>query len=89
VLISEIFPNKIRGRAASLATAFLWIGTLLVTATFLNLKQTLGLSGVFGLYASLSLFSFLYILKEVPETKGKSLEQIQQIWELEDHGDHR
>jgi len=89
VLISEIFPNKIRGRAASLATAFLWIGTLLMTATFLNLKQTLGLSGVFGLYASLSLFSFLYILKEVPETKGKSLEQIQQIWELEDHGDHR
>jgi len=89
VLISEIFPNKIRGRAASLATAFLWIGTLLVTATFLNLKQTLGLSGVFGLYASLSLFSFLYILKEVPETKGKSLEQIQQIWELEDHGNNR
>lgn len=81
IVIAEIFPNKIRGRAASLATGVLWSGTLLVTFTFLSLVQAVGVTGTFGLYAALSLVSFMFIWKMVPETRGKTLEQIQREWE--------
>jgi SP family arabinose:H+ symporter-like MFS transporter len=80
VIISEIFPNKIRGRAASIATSTLWAGTLLVTFTFLSLIRALGVSGTFGIYAVLSLISFMFIWRSVPETRGKTLEQIQHDW---------
>lgn len=81
VVISEIFPNKIRGRAASIATSTLWTGTLVVTFTFLSLVRALGVSGTFAIYAILSVASFVFIWKMVPETKGKTLEQIQREWE--------
>lgn len=81
VVIAEIFPNKIRGRAASMATSLLWTGTLVVTATFLSLIRALGVSGTFAIYASLCVLSFLFIWKMVPETRGKTLEQIQRDWE--------
>jgi MFS family permease len=81
VLISEIFPNKIRGRAASVATSALWTGTLLVTFTFLSLIRILGVSGTFTVYAVLSAFSFVFIWRMVPETRGKTLEEIQKQWE--------
>jgi sugar porter (SP) family MFS transporter len=81
VVISEIFPNKIRGRAASIATSTLWTGTLAVTFTFLSLVRGLGVSGTFGIYAILCVASFVFIWKMVPETKGKTLEQIQHEWE--------
>jgi sugar porter (SP) family MFS transporter len=81
VIISEIFPTKIRGRAASLATAALWIGTLVVTFTFLSLIDQFGVAGTFGIYAVLSLASFVFIWRVVPETRGKTLEQIQNEWE--------
>jgi SP family arabinose:H+ symporter-like MFS transporter len=81
VVISEIFPTSIRGRAASLATSALWTGTLLVTFTFLSMVRALGVSGTFAVYGILSAFSFAFVWKLVPETKGKSLEEIQQSWE--------
>lgn len=81
VVISEIFPNKIRGRAASIATSALWAGTLVVTLTFLSLVHALGVSGTFSMYAVLCVVSFMFIWKKVPETKGKTLEQIQRDWE--------
>ena len=81
VVISEIFPNKIRGRAASIATSALWSGTLLVTFTFLSLIRALGVSGTFAIFAILSAFSFVFIWVMVPETRGKTLEEIQQQWE--------
>jgi sugar porter (SP) family MFS transporter len=81
VVISEIFPNKIRGRAASIATSTLWTGTLVVTFTFLSLIHALGVSGTFSIYAVLSVVSFVFIWTKVPETRGKTLEQIQQGWE--------
>lgn len=81
VVIAEIFPNKIRGRAASVATSMLWTGTLIVTFTFLSLIHTLGVSGTFGLYAILCVVTFVFIWKMVPETQGKTLEQIQREWE--------
>jgi MFS family permease len=80
VVISEIFPNKIRGRAASVATSALWTGALLVAFTFLSLLRALGVAGTFALFAILSAFSFGFVLKCVPETRGKSLEQIQDQW---------
>jgi len=81
VVISEIFPNKIRGRAASIATSTLWTGTLVVTLTFLSLVRALGVSGTFSIYAVLCVVTFVFIWKIVPETKGKTLEQIQREWE--------
>jgi sugar porter (SP) family MFS transporter len=81
IVISEIFPNKIRGRAASIATSTLWTGTLVVTFTFLSLVHALGVSGIFSIYAILCVVSFVFILKVVPETRGKTLEQIQREWE--------
>lgn len=86
VVISEIFPNKIRGRAASIATSTLWTGTLVVTFTFLSLIHALGVSGTFAIYAVLSILTFVFIWMRVPETKGKTLEQIQQYWEEQSHG---
>ena len=80
VVISEIFPNKIRGRAASVATSVLWTGTLLVTLTFLSMIRALGVSGTFMVFAGLSAFSFVFIWSIVPETRGKTLEEIQQQW---------
>jgi sugar porter (SP) family MFS transporter len=81
VVISEIFPNKIRGRAASLATSTLWTSTLIVTFTFLTMIHALGVTGTFGIYAVLCVVTFVFIWTMVPETKGKTLEQIQREWE--------
>ncbi|WP_213807104.1 sugar porter family MFS transporter [Granulicella sp. dw_53] len=79
--ISEVFPNAVRGRAVSLATGSLWSATLLVTVTFLSLTKRFGVSGAFLIYAALSVLSLLFVWKMVPETRGKSLEEIQQLWE--------
>lgn len=81
VVISEIFPNKIRGRAASIATSTLWTSTLIVTFTFLSLIHSIGVSGTFMVYAFLCVVSFVFIWKMIPETRGKTLEQIQHEWE--------
>jgi SP family arabinose:H+ symporter-like MFS transporter len=78
--MSEIFPTKIRGRAVALATSALWAGTLVVTFTFLSLVKTLGIGGTFGIYALLSAACFFYVATSVPETRGRTLEQIQEYW---------
>jgi sugar porter (SP) family MFS transporter len=78
--MSEIFPTKIRGRAVALATSALWTGTLVVTFTFLSLVKTLGIGGTFGIYALLSAACFFYVATSVPETRGRTLEQIQEYW---------
>jgi len=80
LIISEIFPTRVRGRAASIATSTLWTGALLVTFTFLSLVKALKLWGTFALFGVLSILCFLYVWKAVPETKGRTLEQIQESW---------
>jgi sugar porter (SP) family MFS transporter len=80
LIISEIFPTKVRGRAASIATSTLWSGTLVVTFTFLTLVNVLGLWGTFAIYGALSFACFVYVWKVVPETRGRTLEQIQETW---------
>lgn len=77
VVLSEIFPNSIRGTAMAIATTSLWIACFLLTYTFPILNKLLNASGTFWLYALICLSGFLYILKKLPETKGKSLEEIE------------
>jgi len=76
VLISEIFPNRIRGAAVSVAVSSLWIACFILTYTFPLLNQALGPAGTFWLYAGICAAGFVFILFCVPETKGKSLEQM-------------
>ena len=80
VLMAEICPTRIRGRAMSLATVCLWCGTLLVTLTFLSLVKVFSAPGVFLMYAVVSIGAFLFVWRGVPETKGRTLEEIEQFW---------
>ncbi|MCJ7446784.1 MAG: sugar porter family MFS transporter [Bacteroidales bacterium] len=77
VVLSEIFPNRIRGAALSVATFSLWAACFVLTYTFPVLNQVLKASGTFWLYGFICLLGFLFILKKLPETKGKSLEEIE------------
>ena len=79
VVLSEIFPNKIRGAAMALATTALWSACFVLTYTFPILNKLLDASGTFWLYAFICLAGFLFILKKLPETKGKSLEEIEKM----------
>ncbi|MGZ7043858.1 MAG: sugar porter family MFS transporter [Methanobacterium sp.] len=79
LMISEIYPLKIRGRAMSTATVVNWGMNLLVAITFLSLIQILGASGTFWLYSIISVFAILFVYFRVPETKGKSLEEIERL----------
>ena len=77
VIISEIFPNRIRGSAMSIAVGFLWIACFLLTYTFPIFNAVLGPSVTFSIYAAICGIGFVGILTRLPETKGKSLEQIE------------
>jgi sugar porter (SP) family MFS transporter len=77
VILSEIFPNRIRGAAMSLAAVALWIGNFSLTFTFPSIKENLGWPLNFWLYAVICIAGFIIILKKLPETKGKPLEQIE------------
>jgi sugar porter (SP) family MFS transporter len=77
VVISEIFPNRIRGAAMSVAVTSLWIACFILTYTFPILNANLGSAGTFWLYAAICVAGFLFILRKLPETKGKSLEAIE------------
>jgi sugar porter (SP) family MFS transporter len=78
VLISEIFPNRIRGAAMSVAVTSLWIACFVLTETFPLLREHLGAAVTFWIYAGICLFGFLLFKAKLPETKGKTLEQIEQ-----------
>ena len=77
VLLSEIFPNRLRGNAMSLATLSLWIANFFTTASFPILKQQFGLHITFVIHAAICLLYFVFVKKRVPETKEKSLEEIE------------
>ena len=77
VVISEIFPNRVRGPAISIAVSALWIACFLLTFTFPILHAALGASGVFWLYAAICAGGFWFVKRRVPETQGRSLEQIE------------
>ncbi len=77
VVISEIFPNRIRGAAMAVAVAALWAGCFTLTDTFPRLNAALGAAGTFALYAIICVIGFIFILLKLPETKNKTLEQIE------------
>ena len=77
VVISEIFPNRIRGAAMSIAVLSLWVGCTALTFTFPMLNRALGAHGVFWLYGGICVVGFVVVSSKLPETKGKSLEDIE------------
>ena len=77
LMISEIYPLKIRGRAMSVATMMNWASNLLVALTFLSLLNTLGKPLTFWLYALIGVIAWIFVLRMVPETKGRTLEEIE------------
>ncbi|MGN6439718.1 MAG: sugar porter family MFS transporter [Agriterribacter sp.] len=80
VVVSEIFPTNIRGRAMSVAIFFLWLSVYIVSQTFPMLVDGIGEAYTFGIYMITSVLAFLFIWSVVPETKGKTLEEIQEMW---------
>ena len=79
VLISEIFPNTIRSQAVAVAVAVQWISNFLVSATFPSLSSW-SVGGTYLIYAAMSLLSMIFVYRFVPETKGKSLEDMSSLW---------
>src|SRR6266487_3389729 len=80
LLIAEIYPLKIRGLAEGAAATFNWGSNLIVALTFLTLVEKLGASSTFLLYAVASVASWLFAYYFVPETRGRTLEQIEEFW---------
>lgn len=80
LLISEIYPTKIRGKAMSLATLSVWGANWLVAVTFLTLLNRAGPSKTFWLYGIISIAAFVFCYAFVPETKGRTLEEIEHHW---------
>ncbi len=84
VMMSELFPTRVRGRAMSVATISLWLACVLLTFTFLTLVNAITATGAFWVYASVCAFTFWFVWKQTPETKGKTLEEIERGW-VHDH----
>ncbi len=78
VIISEIFPNRIRGIAMSIAVGSLWVACFLLTYTFPMMNKALGASGTFWIYGGICFAGFVFTYFNLPETKGKTLEEIEQ-----------
>ncbi len=80
VIISEIFPTKVRGAAMSIATTAIWIFAYLANQFFPIMQRYLGSSGTFWFFGAMAAINFIFVFKLVPETKGYSLEDISRIW---------
>ena len=80
VVLSEIFPNRVRGAAMAVATTTLWIASALLVLLFPLIKDWIQISGAFWLYALICVAGFLFIRKRLPETKGRSLEEIEEVF---------
>jgi SP family galactose:H+ symporter-like MFS transporter len=79
-VINEIFPGHIRGRAVAVATAVNWGSAFLVSQFSLTLTHGLGIAATFWLFAFFCAVSWIWIYRKIPETKGRTLEQIEQFW---------
>jgi SP family xylose:H+ symportor-like MFS transporter len=80
VLIAEIFPNKIRGAAVAVAVAAQWAANYFISSTYPFMMEYSG-AVTYGFYGVMSIVSFIFVWKMVPETKGKTLEEMEKIWE--------
>jgi SP family xylose:H+ symportor-like MFS transporter len=79
VLIAEIFPNKIRGQAVAIAVAAQWMANYLISSTYPPMMEFSG-AVTYGFYGLMAALSALFVWKMIPETKGKTLEQMEQYW---------
>lgn len=80
VLLAEIFPTRIRGRAMSIATVSLWVACVALTMTFLSLVSAISITGAFWLYGLMCVVTYLVVWLATPETKGRTLEEIERLW---------
>ncbi|PTY01143.1 sugar porter family MFS transporter [Opitutus sp. ER46] len=78
VVISETFPNRVRGLAMSIAVGCLWVACFVLTYTFPLLNRAVGAAGTFWIYAAVCALGFAFVFFRLPETKGRSLEEIEQ-----------
>ena len=79
---SEIFPNRIRGRAMSIAAFTVWVSCYVVAQTFpmMNDNPAVGPAKTFWIYTAVSLFALVFVYAFIPETKGRTLEEIETLW---------
>ena len=80
-VINEIFPGRVRGRAVAVATAVNWGAAFLVSEFFITLVDAIGEAGTFALFAIFCVAGGVWVYHRVPETKGRSLEQIESLWD--------
>ena len=80
VLIAEVFPNTIRGAAVAIAVAFQWIFNWIVSTSFVPLANSMGYWFTYGLYGVICIIAAIFVWKLVPETKGKTLEDMSNLW---------
>ena len=80
VLIAEVFPNTIRGAAVAIAVAFQWIFNWIVSTSFVPMANSLGFWFVYGMYGVICVIAAVFVWKLVPETKGKTLEDMTKLW---------
>ncbi len=80
VLIAEVFPNTIRGAAVAIAVAFQWIFNWIVSTSFVPMANSLGYGFVYAMYGTICILAAVFVYKLVPETKGKTLEDMTKLW---------
>ncbi|MBR4528305.1 MAG: MFS transporter [Bacteroidaceae bacterium] len=76
-LLAEIFPNRVRGIAMATCTFALWVGCCTLTFSFPSMNAALGSSGTFWIYSAICVCAFIFLWNRCPETKGKSLEELE------------
>ncbi len=79
LLIAEIFPLRVRGQAASIATMANWSANLVVAVSYLSIIAAVGRTGTFVIYAAVTVLSLMYVIAKVPETKGLQLSEVEAV----------
>ena len=82
VVLAEIFPGSVRGTGMAIATSSLWIACFLLTYTFPLLNRVVGTAGNFWVYGAICTFGFIFLYQRLPETRRKSLEEIEASWTI-------
>lgn len=80
VVIGEIFPNRVRGQAMSICIFLLWVSVFLVSQFFPILLESIGSAFTFWFFMGMAVLAFVFVKRAVPETKGKTLEEIDRMW---------
>lgn len=80
ILCSEIFPTRVRGMCIAICALAFWIGDIIVTYTLPVMLTSIGLAGIFGIYAVFCVISWVFVFLKVPETKGMPLEVITEFF---------